>query len=42
MHNLKESGSIKKIANNEALPLKVIQLDVDDVYQQKCNTRNNI
>jgi NAD(P)-dependent dehydrogenase (short-subunit alcohol dehydrogenase family) len=28
MHNLKESTSIKEIANKEALPLKVIQLYV--------------
>jgi NAD(P)-dependent dehydrogenase (short-subunit alcohol dehydrogenase family) len=29
MRNLKKSTSIKEIANKEALPLKVIQLDVD-------------
>src|ERR671915_87775 len=29
MRNLKKSTSIKEIANREALPLKVIQLDVD-------------
>jgi len=28
MRNLKKSTSIKEIANKEALPLKVIQLDV--------------
>jgi NAD(P)-dependent dehydrogenase (short-subunit alcohol dehydrogenase family) len=30
MRNLKKSTSIEEIANKEALPLKVIQLDVDD------------
>jgi NAD(P)-dependent dehydrogenase (short-subunit alcohol dehydrogenase family) len=30
MRNLKKSTSIKEIANKEALPLKVIELDVDD------------
>jgi NAD(P)-dependent dehydrogenase (short-subunit alcohol dehydrogenase family) len=30
MRNLKKATSIKEIANKEALPLKVIQLDVDD------------
>ncbi len=30
MHNLKKSTSIKEISNKEALPLKVIQLDVND------------
>src|ERR671919_2682566 len=29
MRNLKKSTSIKEIANKEALPLKVVQLDVD-------------
>ena len=29
MRNLKKFTSIKEIANNEALPLKVIELDVD-------------
>jgi NAD(P)-dependent dehydrogenase (short-subunit alcohol dehydrogenase family) len=30
MRNLKKSTSIEEIANKEALPLKVVQLDVDD------------
>jgi NAD(P)-dependent dehydrogenase (short-subunit alcohol dehydrogenase family) len=30
MRNLNKSTSIKEIANKEALPLKVIELDVDD------------
>ena len=30
MRNLKKSTSIKEIANKEALPLKVVQLDVDN------------
>jgi short-subunit dehydrogenase len=30
MRNVKKATSIKEIANKEALPLKVIQLDVDD------------
>src|SRR5215213_6410037 len=30
MRNLKKSTSIKEIANKEELPLKVVQLDVDD------------
>src|SRR5215212_9748485 len=30
MRNLKKSTSIKEIANKEALPLKVVHLDVDD------------
>ena len=35
MRNLKKSTSIKKIATKEILPLKVISLDVDEIYQQK-------
>jgi NAD(P)-dependent dehydrogenase (short-subunit alcohol dehydrogenase family) len=35
MRNLKKSTSIKEIANKEALPLKVIQLDVDDELSAK-------
>jgi NAD(P)-dependent dehydrogenase (short-subunit alcohol dehydrogenase family) len=35
MRNLKKSTIIKEIANKEALPLKVIQLDVDDELSAK-------
>jgi NAD(P)-dependent dehydrogenase (short-subunit alcohol dehydrogenase family) len=35
MCNLKKSTSIKEIANKEALPLKVIQLNVDDDLSPK-------
>jgi NAD(P)-dependent dehydrogenase (short-subunit alcohol dehydrogenase family) len=35
MRNLKKSTSIKEIANKEVLPLKVIQLDVDDELSAK-------
>jgi NAD(P)-dependent dehydrogenase (short-subunit alcohol dehydrogenase family) len=35
MRNLKKSTHIKEIANKEALPLKVIQLDVDDDLSAK-------
>jgi NAD(P)-dependent dehydrogenase (short-subunit alcohol dehydrogenase family) len=35
MRNLKKSTSIKEIANKEALPLKVIQLDVDNDLSAK-------
>jgi hypothetical protein len=35
MSNLKKSTSIKDIANKEALPLKVIQFDVDDDLSPK-------
>ena len=40
---LRNLQGIKEIANKEALPLKIIQLDVnDDLSAKKCNTRNNI
>jgi NAD(P)-dependent dehydrogenase (short-subunit alcohol dehydrogenase family) len=35
MRNLKKATNIKDIANKEALPLKVIQLDVDDDLSAK-------
>ena len=35
MRNIKKSTSINQIANKEALPLKVIQLDVDDDLSAK-------
>jgi NAD(P)-dependent dehydrogenase (short-subunit alcohol dehydrogenase family) len=35
MRNLKKSTNIKEIANKEALPLKVIELDVDDDLSAK-------
>jgi len=35
MRNLKKSTSIKEIANKEELPLKVVQLDVDDQLSAK-------
>src|SRR5215216_3544978 len=35
MRNLKKSTSIKEIANKEALPLKVVQLDVNDELSAK-------
>jgi NAD(P)-dependent dehydrogenase (short-subunit alcohol dehydrogenase family) len=35
MRNLKKSTSIKEIANKEALPLKVIEVDVDDDLSAK-------
>jgi NAD(P)-dependent dehydrogenase (short-subunit alcohol dehydrogenase family) len=35
MRNLKKSITIKEKANKEALPLKVIQLDVDDDLSAK-------
>src|SRR5215216_1165230 len=35
MRNLKKSTSIKEIANKEELPLKVIELDVDDQLSAK-------
>ena len=35
MRNLDKSTSIKQIANKEALPLQVIQLDVNDVLSVK-------
>jgi hypothetical protein len=35
MRNLKKSTSIKKIANKESLPHKVIQLDIDDNLSAK-------
>jgi NAD(P)-dependent dehydrogenase (short-subunit alcohol dehydrogenase family) len=35
MRNIEKSTSIKETANKEALPLKVIQLDVDDDLSAK-------
>jgi NAD(P)-dependent dehydrogenase (short-subunit alcohol dehydrogenase family) len=35
MRNLKKSTSIEEIADKEALPLKVIELDVDDDLSAK-------
>jgi NAD(P)-dependent dehydrogenase (short-subunit alcohol dehydrogenase family) len=35
MRNVKKSTRIKEIANKEALPLKVIQLDVNDDLSAK-------
>jgi len=42
MRNLKKSKSIKDIANNEALPLKVIELDVDDDNNNESSAKNAI
>jgi NAD(P)-dependent dehydrogenase (short-subunit alcohol dehydrogenase family) len=42
MRNLKKSESIKDIANKEELPLKVIELDVDDDNNNESSAKNAI
>jgi len=41
MRNLAKSSDLRTIAENENLPLKIVQLDVTDYNSKKCNQIDN-
>ena len=41
MRNLAKSSELRTIAENENLPLKIVQLDVTDYNSKQCNQIDN-